>query len=285
VYHNDNKNGTIEIFPWEIALLYAYDLNWNPYSLSQPYSSYTAELDQTNSNHLNIKETSPEFILINNDSIDARYHLFDQPSTLKSILCNYNSVTIDQKYLLLQKEDKNCSSPHLKTSVTKKINETIEIPKHNSDYLFANVKIEYSILGKISEIFFKPPQIHVLIDDQTSWRFIHKIAQNGILVSTSDNTKQGFPILMNDIHSLKFTTNPFFYNENIDIEFYEMNSTKNNPIKIDPLEILSYVYNSRPDLQNAYPNTANDNYSELIQWAKIHGVKESWQIKYIIPYL
>jgi len=278
-------NDTIEIFPWEIALLYAYDLNWNPYSLSQPYSSYTAELDQINSNHLNIKEISPEFILISSDSIDGRYYLFDEPLTLRNILCNYNSVTIDQKYLLLQKEDKNCSSPHLKTSMMKKINETIEIPKHNSDYLFANVKIEYSILGKISEIFFKPPQIHVLIDNQTSWRFIHKTAQNGILISTSDNAKQGFPLLMNDIHSLKFITNPFFYNENIDIEFYEMNSTKNNPIKIKPLEILSYVYNSRPDLQNAYPNAANGNYSELIEWAKIYGVNESWQIRYITPYL
>ncbi|MDR2058321.1 MAG: hypothetical protein LBP83_08620, partial [Dysgonamonadaceae bacterium] len=41
-------NKRVDVFPYDIALLYAYDLNWSPRPVFQSYSAYTPVLDQIN---------------------------------------------------------------------------------------------------------------------------------------------------------------------------------------------------------------------------------------------
>jgi len=45
------NNQSVDIFPWDVALCWAYDLNWSPRPVFQSYTAYTPYLDTINSQH------------------------------------------------------------------------------------------------------------------------------------------------------------------------------------------------------------------------------------------
>lgn len=78
-------NHTVDVFPWDVALAYAYGLDWDPRPVFQSYSAYTASLDALNAAHFN-SNSSPDYVIFAAESIDGRYPLFDEPATFRSLL-------------------------------------------------------------------------------------------------------------------------------------------------------------------------------------------------------
>ena len=281
---------TIETFPWGVTYLYAHNLEWNSWAISQPFSSYTSKLDVLNSKHIIDNKTSPDVVFLRDQTIDKRFPFFDEPSTLRAIFCNYEPIAIDGNFLILQKGINNCSPLKLLTRISATFNERVEVPKHNGDYLYAKIQINYNSLGKLSSVFYKPPEVKVILNDEDRHRFIPDPAKNGILLSTSEAVKDVFPILNYEIKSLKFVTDESFYDESIQIEFFESSakfdeSDKSKILKTDPFDILLNVYEKRRDLQKAFPNVRNGDLIEYITWAKNRGSDEMWQLNYVKPWI
>jgi len=217
------RGKTTDIIPWDISLLYAYDIDWKPRPVIQSFNAYTSKLDDLNSKHF-LKNDSPEFVIYKVQSIDGRFPFFDEPSTLRTILCNYRTVGSMGSFWILEKATDNCTKPKLLSTHYTKFNQTINTPSHHSDYLFAKIETNYNLYGKISDVFYKPPQIRVIINEELNARFIPKTASNGILLSASDKVQNVNPMLYYDINSLRLITDESFFDKNIKVEFFEVNA-------------------------------------------------------------
>lgn len=96
------QNNPVNVYPWDISLLYAYDLNWKPSPLMQNYVGINEFLDNLEADFYSEKST--EYILFKIKSIDKRHPAFTEPSTLRAILCNYHVEEKVKQFYLLEKK-------------------------------------------------------------------------------------------------------------------------------------------------------------------------------------
>lgn len=221
------SNNTVDIFPQAIDLLYYYNMNWSPRPVIQSLVAYTDKLDTLNSIHFSNETSSPKFILYGVGTVDNRNPFYDEPATLRAILCNYKTIGTDTYLNILQKSSNECTSQNLISSQVAQFDQTMKVPtRNNSDLLFAKIFIHYNALGKISDTLYKPPPIQITLNNQYQYRFIYQNAPNGILLDASNNVRTIFPWMGGySVSSLKFSTDTRFYDDKIEIEFFTMNYT------------------------------------------------------------
>jgi hypothetical protein len=183
----DIGNSSVDIFPWDTALLWAYDMNWSPRPMFQSYNAYTAWLDHINALHLN-SPNAPQYILFAYASIDSRYPLFDEPETFRTILCRYQYVASDVNFALLHlSPTKGCGTAIAIPETSANMGDWVPVPKAN-ELLFARVYINYSLSGSLANTIYKPAEVYVSFQlsngtVSSPYRFVTGNAENGIFVS------------------------------------------------------------------------------------------------------
>jgi hypothetical protein len=184
---NTIGNSSVDIVPWDIALCWAYDMNWTPRPVFQSYSVYTKYLDDLNSQYYNGK-TAPQFVLYAEGSIDGRYPPFDEPATFRDILLNYGYVMRSGSFVLLNHtSDKSCWTAIKLGTVNAEMGKNITVPQFDG-YVFGYVNCDYSHAGRIKSLIFKPSPLYIrfILNDSSItnyYRFIPDPAKNGILLS------------------------------------------------------------------------------------------------------
>jgi hypothetical protein len=185
---------TIDVFPWDVALLYAYGLNWSPRPAFQSYSAYTKQLDRLNASHFG-GTGSPDMIFFSFKPLDCRYPLFDEPETFRTILRNYRLHGADGEFLLLERkksgpEEHNGSrSKEIGALKYARLGRPIAVPACNEGRVFARVFLEYNWIGRIVGLLYKPSQVYIKLEGKGAdvsaprYRFIPDQARNGILLS------------------------------------------------------------------------------------------------------
>lgn len=232
----DNK--TMDVFPWDIALVWAYDFNWSPRPVFQSYSAYTQYLDRLNAQHFS-KGNAPQVILYSYKSIDGRYPLFDEPSTFASILQNYSYVNKSGEFLLLSYNPEinvQMNQEDLGEIETKQ-GQPVIIPKYDSGYVFAQIQVENSATGKFMKIIYKQAFAHIKFQFSDStysneFRFIPGVAMNGVFLSkyvgnTDDLASVFTENVTQNINSIVLNfDNPSHYERIIKIKFYGLPSKR-----------------------------------------------------------
>jgi len=235
------KNSTVDIFPWDIALVWAYNFNWSPRPVFQSYSAYTEYLDKTNVQHFS-NEEAPQAILYSFKSIDERYPLFDEPSTFASILQNYSIVnkSSDEFLLLFYNSTKNSYILEEDLGVIEvELGQPITIPTYDSGYVFARIELEYSTFGKLMKFIYKPAPAFIRFgfSDLTysnEFRFIPGVSKNGVFLSQYVNNIDDLANVFSgnitrDINKIIIDVdNPLYYNNKLKVMFFGV------PAKIFP---------------------------------------------------
>jgi hypothetical protein len=301
-------NSSVNIIPWDLNIAYAYNLKLLPSPVIQAYSVYTPQLDEVNASQIN-RGKSAKFIIYKLETIDGRYPLYDEPSTLRSILFNYKLYKCINALCLLQKNNKNKSKMKIVKlkSINAKLGQPVNVPKFYNGYEFAKVTINYSLFGKFMNIIYKDSPIYIKFMTNSfispKYRFIQNVGIDGIFISEyvqninifGDIFKKRI-YLSNIIKHIIFTTSSKFeYNKNIKISFYGYTIKKNIIIKklgimtLKPPSLLAYkiknnslykkawielsiIYFSRPDLQIAFPEHSKNFYVSLLHWVITAGV-------------
>jgi hypothetical protein len=185
---NDLQGKAIDIFPWDIALLYAYGLKWSPRFTLQSFAAVTPHLDQANAFHFQCP-CRPQRVLYSFKSVDGRYPAYDEPKTFACLLTNYHTAyTIDTTFVVLEPDTNVAYMPWQQISeVTATWGERVYLPRTGPGFLFAKVNVNYSITGKICNFFYKPPPLYItlttVVDLTRQYRFVPAVARNGIFVS------------------------------------------------------------------------------------------------------
>ncbi len=129
----------VDARPWEVALVWAYGLDWRPLPVIQDYSAYTPELDRSNAEAL-ASDEGPRFVLrhlgYDNSSlvgIDGRLTTFDAPAEQRILLCRFRAVLTTDRYQLLERAPDRCGAERPLGAVEAGYGEPVTVPRARSD--------------------------------------------------------------------------------------------------------------------------------------------------------
>ena len=181
---------SVDIITWDIVRAEKNNLNWRPRPVFQSYSAYTDFLDIKN---LESFQSNPrKYLIYDFKTIDKRHPFFDEPRTLRYILCNYNRVSLPEKSnspLLLNKLSSGSRCVADKPLISQSVdwNVPISVDRIDSGFTTLEVKVSYTLLGKIYKLLFRAPPTYIKVqydDDSISrYRFIPENAEGGLVIN------------------------------------------------------------------------------------------------------
>ena len=182
----------VTVYPWEIAMIRANHLPWQPLPVIQAYSAYTPRLDLVNARALE-DPAGPEAILLSWDSIDAREPFYETPRSWWALLNWYDvkarSHNWPQNLCVVTRRSSPRFTPPLPigTAVVH-WGQTITLPAvGNDEALMMKAEIGESLKGVVKRELFRVPIVMVRATLQSgfieSQHVIRANLPNGVLVS------------------------------------------------------------------------------------------------------
>jgi hypothetical protein len=229
-YLEQAKGKTVDIFPWEISLLYAYDLKWSPRPVVQSYSAYTALLDSLNAAHFKDSD-APDHVIWQYGSLDGRYPLFDEPATFRTLLENYELLSPENYLIFQRRQEKTTYNYTPLTGGACAVGMPVEVPQLPGQHVYCNMEVSLSLYGKAMNFLYKPAPLYVClyikgVPQPVVHKFIRRTAANGLFVSKyAGNLFDIYQIFRNEyeqnIEKIQvMTTHPEYYDPEMKYEFY-----------------------------------------------------------------
>ncbi|TRU67844.1 MAG: hypothetical protein EWV55_12690 [Microcystis viridis Mv_BB_P_19951000_S69] len=186
---------TIDIIPWEFSLIPGNQLNWKPRPIIQSYSAYTEKLDELN--YQSLSQSPRDYLIYHFQSIDGRHPFFDEPKAFSYVVCNYQLDSVNSPfqvpaiktnfYLLEKQKVSRCIPTPLGETTNITWDQVYELPTRNRGITRAQVKFEYSWLGKIVKQLFRIPPVIINVNyldgTQVNFRFVQDNSANGVILS------------------------------------------------------------------------------------------------------
>ncbi len=233
---------TVDVMPWEIALIPANDLNWQPRRTLQSYTAYTTGLDNWTAE--GIREQPPEAILYDFIDLDGRHPFVSEPATLFQVLSQYQlspqfpefvPTELYQNLMLL--EPRSQPRPWVESPEVERRslswNEPMTLPQMEGQMLRGAIAIKESFLGKIIKTLLRaaPVRMRVTYEDGSDgvYRILPTTSENGVILSHLPRSRdEGFAFwqglelpnlpLPAAVESIAFETdNPLIYRSQVEV--------------------------------------------------------------------
>jgi hypothetical protein len=229
-YLKQAKGKTVDVFPWEVALLYAYDLEWSPRPVIQSYSAYTSLLDSLNAAHFK-GNGAPNNVIFGYGTIDGRYPLFDEPATFRTILENYEILS-PENYLIFQRRLNDTMYNYTSLIADKcTVGTPIDVPQMPGQHVYCNLDISLSFFGKVMNFLYKPAPLYIAfyikdVPQPVVYRFVRRMGMNGLFISKyAGNLFDIYQIFrkeyVQNIEKIQIITpHPEYYAPEMNYEFY-----------------------------------------------------------------
>ena len=180
-------SGTVDLYPNELATVFAHDLEYQPRPVIQSFSAYTSKLAQMNAEHLKTPDAAQN-ILFDLKPIDGHLASFEDGLSWPEILTLYDITNIDSRYLLLQRNarPRQYELEHLSESVHLAFNQWFEVPP-TQEPVWAKIDLHPNILGKLATAALRLPPLYMEIETadgiKTRYRTIGDVMSEGFLLS------------------------------------------------------------------------------------------------------
>ena len=185
------RGHTVAVEPWEIGVVWAYRLDWDPLPVFQNYQAYTSRLDEANAAEVE-NPTGPDRILRENElfsasptgDIDNRYPGWDPPAQARAILCNFVPLHTSARWQVLGRTPNRCSSPQLIRSVDASPGTTVPVPEPaRNEVVFVRIYgAGVSGLERLSTLLLHARTRRVVVNGAQSYTLIPGTASDGLLL-------------------------------------------------------------------------------------------------------
>ena len=187
----------VDVRPWEIGLVWAYDLNWQPLPVIQDYQAYTPYLDRLNADALADAE-GPEYVLRHlaygdgRQGIDGHYPPFDAPAETRTMLCGFRPLVTSGFYELLGRTANRCGPPRPLGTVTAAYGEAVPVPDAGQrEAVFATITgAGAGGVESVRALAYRGA-IRTIELDGTPYRLLPLTAEDGLLIAAPP--KADFP--------------------------------------------------------------------------------------------
>ena len=176
-------NSPVAIDPFEINAAWAYDMNWEPVPIIQPYSAYTPSLDEANARSL--LSDSRRMVLRERAQVDDRMPAWDTPRYNMALFCNFSTVAHDSRWTLLKRRPSRCGQTIALASQRVVPGHQVVVPNHGPDQALT---VTYTPDGRsVSQMFrtflFKDPRPLEFKIDGATHRFPRPLAGTPLLLA------------------------------------------------------------------------------------------------------
>ena len=243
------KGMRVHVHPWEIAIAWAYGLEWDPLPVFQSYAAQAPALDDRNARRVASPE-GPERILVhprtyasaigdeafaeltreelqrqNAQSIDGRFLSYDQPATTLAMLCNFEPLRTTRSYQVLGRVAERCAEPREIRSLTVDDGESVPVPRPRGDEIvFARVHgLEPSGLDRLRTLVYHASRRRVTFDSERTYRIVPGLASQGLILRAARGVDFPKPFATSpDAHSVSFSRDAGFLSSpgDLEIEFF-----------------------------------------------------------------
>lgn len=178
------RGKTTHVAPYQVAVAWAYQLDWHPLPVFQSYTAYTTTLDRDNADALN-SAYAPLRILRNLEGpIDGRVLSFDEPLTMRTMLCRYRPLRTTSSWQVLALDPDRCTAPVLLRTVHADWNQVVAVPAPPNDHTVVFVRIDgVAVAGfeRLTALLFRPAQRMVVLNG-AAHRLVEETASDGLLL-------------------------------------------------------------------------------------------------------
>jgi hypothetical protein len=196
-------NGPVDIIPSRQSEVIAKKLDYRPRPTVQEYSTYSSSLIRRNREFYE-SDRAPEFVLFAPGSIDGRHPASAEGALWPLFLRNYDLVANTEDIVTLKKRNVGLKEILQKPILIRsRTEEPVSVPA-SSSALFVKIDVEYSLIGKILTILFKPPLVRLKViyqgGDSQSYRLIPEMAREGAVLVPTITTVEDFRRLYTNSH-------------------------------------------------------------------------------------
>jgi hypothetical protein len=210
---------TVDVIPWETAIVRAGGLRWAPLPVFQSYVAYTPSLDRLNRDAL--VAHGAEYEVYRYLSIDSRFPFGDAPATMTELLCRYAvavpSVTTargDAYVLLRRRAGAHCDSEPLGAVDAPAVGAPIAVPPAGSPdaFVVASFAVRPTLLSAARNVLWRAPAIFLVarLDDGSviRWRTVAATLGDGVIVSAApQSTTEAEPLFAGrPMHAVRSVT-------------------------------------------------------------------------------
>ena len=194
-------NGTVDIYPTELAALFAHGFEWSGRPVFQSYSAYTPALDTLNSSHLSGSQ-APAHIFFSIAPIDERLPAIEDAGSWPELMSHYAPVGYDGRYLhMIRSPDQPMSGPEApQVSVDATLGQWVNLPRFDGAATWAKIEVYPTLVGRIALTGFRIPQLNITIqlDDgrKIQHRLIADMASRGFLLSPYIGSTDDFALTL-----------------------------------------------------------------------------------------
>ncbi|MBS0662186.1 MAG: hypothetical protein JSR48_02905 [Verrucomicrobia bacterium] len=181
------RDQTVDILGSEQAYAIFNGLNYRPRPVFQSYFPYTARLERLNEAFMR-SDRAPEFILQKIQTIDYRLPSLDDSLVTRYLYHHYTYILEDRDFLLWKRNPPNpaLDTKTLLSSTEVKFGEQVKSPILGDTPVWCELEIRPSLLGRIRDLLYKPPQLKLAVSDgtdqQSTYRLVGNMARAGFLL-------------------------------------------------------------------------------------------------------
>jgi hypothetical protein len=186
--------GTVDIYPYDLAPIFAHHLAWSGRPILQSYSAYTPGLLDLNAQHL-LSTRAPANIFFTIAPIDNRLPSLDDSRSWPILMSAYVVRGYDGRYI--QFERKVSPTPMVlgaQTRVEGSLNQFVPVPANGPT--MADIKMDMTLLARLRMMVFKLPDVSIemkLDDGRTIiHRYIPTLGQSSFLLSPYVSSDEDF---------------------------------------------------------------------------------------------
>jgi hypothetical protein len=185
----------IAIEPWEIAVAWAYDLDWRPLPVIQNYTAYTARLDRLNAAAIEDPD-GPQVLLRKmpngpiplggREGFFGRQPNWDPPEQNLAAVCNFIPVLSEGEWQVLSRIPDRCRPPKLVASYSGDPGEAVPVPQagRNELVVLHLEGAEVEGLERVASLFWRPSERHAVMDNgKYGYRLVPGTTADGLIIS------------------------------------------------------------------------------------------------------
>lgn len=189
---------TVAFWAYSYAdLVYAYDLDWRPPPVLEPYSAYTPALDRLDADLL-ASARAPRWIVRSTlGGLDNRFVTFEVPLATLQIVCRYRPVGVSPPWELLVRTADRCGAPRVVATVSARWGQSVPVPPAPPGALLL-VRIDGANPQGIEQLraaLLRPYERSVALDGRP-YRLIAATAADGLLLRAPANADHPAPFTM-----------------------------------------------------------------------------------------
>lgn len=167
------RGRSVHADPWDIAAVWAYDLDWEPLPVFQTYFAYTPYLDHHNAARL---LASPRLAALRHQdtAVDQRVPAWESPAAMVALTCTYEVAAAARHWEALTPGADRCGTAGTLDTVTVEPGQTIRVPRPSDDshVVVARFEVTESPVDRLTVSALKPRQLPTVEVDGERARFV-----------------------------------------------------------------------------------------------------------------